>query len=154
MKKFLAAAIALAAFAPVVAFAAVLPPSSTVTASADSHSSISPSGSVTVNFGDTQSFGIGADNGYKITGVAFDGIGQGILSSLSVTGDGVDHSISVSSVSAGGGGLIFCSGPMAPGYNVSLPGGGCGGTTTYVPFNQPLGDGTVCSFFMGCMKKN
>lgn len=57
-------------------------------------------------------------------------------------------------VQGGGGGLIFCSGPMAPGYNVGLAGGGCGGSTTYVPYNAPLavsGVGDRCQFFMGCV---
>ena len=47
-----------------------------------------------------------------------------------------------------GGNLLFCSGPMAPGYHVGVVGGGCGGNTTYVPYN-----GTSCLFGQGCMIK-
>lgn len=52
-----------------------------------------------------------------------------------------------------GGNLIFCSGPLAPGYTVGLVGGGCGATTTYVSFNAPLADGTQCQFWSGCEEK-
>jgi hypothetical protein len=54
----------------------------------------------------------------------------------------------------GGAGMIPCSGPMAYGWNVSLPGGGCPGqTSTFVQFNHALPDGTPCEFFSGCMVK-
>lgn len=60
-------------------------------------------------------------------------------------------------VMGGGGGLIFCSGPMAPGYRVDLPNGGCpqaaNSTGSYVFYNRPLSDGTLCQFFFGCMDK-
>lgn len=50
-----------------------------------------------------------------------------------------------------GGGMIFCSGPLAPGWNTSVPDGNCGSKTLFVPFNSPLKDGSKCEFFMGCM---
>lgn len=50
--------------------------------------------------------------------------------------------------SNGGGGLIYCSGPMAPGYVAGTPGGGCG-SPDYVPFNGPTPWGP-CAFSMGC----
>jgi hypothetical protein len=56
-------------------------------------------------------------------------------------------------VVASGSGMIPCSGPLAPGWNVSLPGGGCGGTDTLFRVNQPMPDGTTCAFFSGCMVK-
>lgn len=46
----------------------------------------------------------------------------------------------------GGGGLVYGSSPLAPGWNVSLPDGGQGGSQIYVPFN-----GTTCPFNQGCM---
>lgn len=54
-------------------------------------------------------------------------------------------------VMGGGSGMIFCSGPMAPGWNTSLPDGGCNSQTQFVSFGGPLKDGTKCEFFMGCM---
>jgi hypothetical protein len=45
----------------------------------------------------------------------------------------------------GSGSFLFCSGPLAPGFNVSLPHGGCGGPN-WVPFN-----GTSCLFNQGCI---
>jgi hypothetical protein len=29
--------------------------------------------------------------------------------------------------------MPYCSGPMAPGWHVDLPGGGCGGTAVFIP---------------------
>lgn len=52
-----------------------------------------------------------------------------------------------------GGSLLFCSGPLAPGYTIGATGGGCGASTSFVSFNQPIGDGLFCSFFQGCMVK-
>lgn len=60
----------------------------------------------------------------------------------------------------GGGGMIFCSGPSAPGWRVDLPGGGCPGQKgTYVPYGAPLtrkvvmygSTGNTCPFIGGCM---
>ncbi len=49
---------------------------------------------------------------------------------------------SVPSGSSGGGGMLYCSGPMSPGWNVSLPGGGCGpgggsSPTSPAPTSEP-----------------
>lgn len=44
-----------------------------------------------------------------------------------------------------GGGLVYGSSPMAPGWNVNLPDGGQGGSI-FMPFN-----GTTCPFNQGCM---
>lgn len=51
----------------------------------------------------------------------------------------------------GGGEMPFCSNPFAPGWNVNLPNGGCGGTSSYVAYEQPTGNGTTCPFWNGCM---
>jgi hypothetical protein len=45
-----------------------------------------------------------------------------------------------------GGSMVPCSNPLAPGWNVNFPDGGCGGSATFVPFN-----GTSCLFNQGCM---
>lgn len=52
---------------------------------------------------------------------------------------------------AGGGGLVYGSGPMAPGWNVSLPGGGVGSSENYTPYQKTLPDGSQCEFYSGCM---
>lgn len=89
---------------------------------------------VTVSGPDTSSAG-NSSRTYSVTDSALD--------SASVT-RGV-------TVSGTGGSLLFCSGPMAPGYQIGVVGGGCGGTSTYVFYGAPLGDGTNCEFFAGCM---
>lgn len=53
-------------------------------------------------------------------------------------------------VSGGGGTMPFCSGPMAPGWNAGLPGGGCGGTDTLIPAGAP---GCAWFMFAGCILK-
>ena len=53
-----------------------------------------------------------------------------------------------------GGGLVYGSGPLAPGWNVSKVGGGVGSSETWVPQGTPVsfGAGMVpCPFFNGCM---
>lgn len=105
---------------------------SIVTASAGTGASVSPSGSVLVTTGSVQSFSFGASNGYRVSGVSFDGSNLGAIGSFDFTGDLTDHTLSVSATGDGGGGLIYCSGPSAPGWNVGLPGGGCGGTDIFV----------------------
>lgn len=143
--SFAVAAVASLLFAsPALAF--------TINASADAGSTISPAGAVTVAPGADQGFAIGAGNGFHITSVTVDGSGLGPVSSVTFLNVQGDHSIGVASANNGGGGLIFCSGPMAPGYNVSLPGGGCGGPT-WVPFGIAVTFGgitTSCPFQQGC----
>lgn len=51
------------------------------------------------------------------------------------------------STSGNGGGNIYCSGPLAPGWNVSLPGGGCGGTTGTV-LGASTGPATSCTTYI------
>jgi hypothetical protein len=147
-KTFVSAVAVLVLVSPLAAFAAVAPVT-TVTATADAGSIISPFGAVVVATGDTQVFNISANNGFHLTNVTVDGSSAGTPSTVGITGDGSDHSISVASASSGGGSLVFCSGPEAPGYTVGKVGGGCGGTTTFVPYN-----GTSCLFMQGCMIAN
>lgn len=138
----------------VLALPAVSLADSNVTASADNGSTISPSGLTVVPTGFEQFFGIGADLGSKITNVSFDGISEGVTNSLGVVGaasDPINHTIVVTSEPVGGNSMIFCSGPMAPGYTVGQVGGGCGGTKSFYQLNQKLPDGTLCEFWSGCM---
>lgn len=63
------------------------------------------------------------------------------------TGATADETRDITVVSAPtGGALLYCSGPEAPGYTVGVMGGGCGGSTMFVPFN-----GDTCTFMQGCM---
>lgn len=97
----------------------------TITAGASTGGSISPSGAVSVVSGGSQSFSTGATAGYRLTDVSVDGSSVGTPDSYAFDNVTADHSINVTAVSQEGGGLLYCSGPMAPGWNVSLPNGGC-----------------------------
>jgi Chaperone of endosialidase len=68
-----------------------------ITASADTNSSISPSGTVTVNSGANQAFNISANTGYHITHVNVDSADQGAISTYTFTNVTTTHTISVSS---------------------------------------------------------
>jgi len=65
----------------------------TITASAGSHGSISPSGGVTVNQGSDESFTITPDTGYSIADVLVDGSSVGAVSSYTFTNVTQDHTI-------------------------------------------------------------
>jgi hypothetical protein len=125
------ALVSLVLFAPLISFA-----DSTVIATAGAGANVSPSGTVIVASGITQTFSIGADQGFQVSDVSLDGTSVGPVDSVDFTGIDVDaltHTLDVSATSLGGGSLPYYSGPYAPGWNVSLPGGGCGGTGKFVP---------------------
>jgi len=67
----------------------------TITASAGSHGSISPSGDVTVNQGSDKSFTITPNTGYSINDVLVDGSSIGAENSYTFTNVTQDHTISV-----------------------------------------------------------
>jgi hypothetical protein len=69
-------------------------PTFTISASAGAGGSISPSGSVSVNFSDSQTFNITADTGYHIVDVTVDGSSVGAVSSYSFTNVQAAHTIS------------------------------------------------------------
>jgi len=52
-------------------------------------------------------------------------------------------------------GQIFCSSPTAPGYQVGIPGGGCGGTEMFYrkgeTYTLPNGTREMCEYNMGCV---
>lgn len=106
-------------FSPLVSLA------HTIDASASGGATISPSGSMTVAPGDSQAFALGSSDGTHITDVVVDGSSIGVVTSYLFDNVSADHSISVFAMGNPGGGLLYCSGPMAPGWNVSLPDGGC-----------------------------
>jgi len=65
----------------------------TITASAGTGGSISPSGNVTVNDGDSQTFAIAADSGYSISDVTVDGSGVGAVNSYTFSNVTAGHTI-------------------------------------------------------------
>lgn len=66
----------------------------TITASAGSNGSISPSGAVTVNTGDDQTFTITPNNGYHVADVLVDGNSVGAVTSYDFLDVTADHTIS------------------------------------------------------------
>lgn len=63
------------------------------------------------------------------------------------------RSVTVDAANTGGGGLMFCSGPLAPGWTNGVAGGGCGQSFT---FGQQVlfgGISAPCAFFWGCVIK-
>ena len=94
-----------------------------ITASAGDNGSITPSGTVTVNSGDSQTFTITADSGYHIDDVLVDGVSTGAVTSYTFNNVTSDHTISATfavdtvttytiSTSAGANGSITPSGTV------------------------------------------
>jgi hypothetical protein len=119
---------------PLAAFA-----DSSVTSTAVVGATISPIGVTVVPTGVTQAYTIGATPGYQSTGLTLDGVSQTVVGDVfDFVGDTTDHTIVATAsadvqTSTGGGGMVSCSGPLAPGWNVSLPNGGCS-TNTFSVF--------------------
>ena len=74
------------------------PGTHTIAASADTHGSISPSGSIEVNNGASQAFTITADHNYQIIGVRVDGTLIGTAASYTFSNVTQDHTIAASFV--------------------------------------------------------
>jgi hypothetical protein len=68
----------------------------TITASAGSHGSITPSGSVSVNYGASQTFNITPNSGYHVANVLMDGSSVGAVTSYTFTNVTANHTISAS----------------------------------------------------------
>ena len=68
----------------------------TITASTGSGGSISPSGAVTVNWGDSRAFTITPDTGYHVADVLVDGVSVGAVTSYTFSNVQADHTISAS----------------------------------------------------------
>jgi hypothetical protein len=68
----------------------------TISASAGANGTISPSGSVSVNYGGNQSFAVTASAGYHIVDVVVDGVSQGAVSSYTFTNVQADQTITAS----------------------------------------------------------
>jgi hypothetical protein len=75
-------------------------PTYTITASAGTGGTISPSGSVTVSQGASQTFAIAASSGYQIAGVTVDGTSVGLVSSYTFSNVTANHTIAATFVPA------------------------------------------------------
>ena len=93
----------------------------TITATAGTGGSISPSGSVSVAQGGSQTFSIAANTGYQISSVTVDGVSQGAISSYTFSNVTAAHTISATfavrtytiTASAGTGGTISPRGSVS-----------------------------------------
>ncbi len=103
-------------------YGSVVVPTYTITASAGSNGSISPTGSVTVNQGANQTFTITPNLGYTTSSILVDGVSQTIASTYTFTNVQAAHTISASfaaiptyaiTASAGTGGSISPSGSVS-----------------------------------------
>ena len=98
-----------------------------ITASAGANGSISPSGNVSVNYGDDQVFAIVADTGYQVADVLIDGISAGPLVSYTFTNVTANHVITAVfanetfsiSASAGENGRILPAGVITVDYGAT-----------------------------------
>ncbi len=103
----------------------------TITASAGTGGTISPSGSVSVSSGGSQTFTIGANSGYQIASVVVDGTNQGAIASYTFSNVTANHTITASfsavttyTISGTVGGAV------TSGVAISLTGTATAGTTT------------------------
>jgi len=100
---------------------AILTNSNTITASAGTGGSISPSGSVSVTNGSSRTFTMTANQNYRVANVLVDGASVGAVSSYTFSNVTANHAISVSfsanthtiTASAGSGGSISPSGSVS-----------------------------------------
>ena len=86
----------------------------TITASAGTGGSISPSGGVSVQSGANQIFTITPNTGYKIAGVTVDGVSQGAIASYTFSAVNSNHTISATFTAT-------------PSYTLSISKNGTGG---------------------------
>ena len=103
----------------------------TITATAGTGGSISPSGTVSVNYGANQAFTITANTGYGITSVLVDGASVGAVATYTFSNVTANHTISASFT--------------ANTYTLSATNAGTGtGTITSSPAG--ISCGSVCSY--------
>jgi hypothetical protein len=90
-------------------------PTFTITTSASSGGSISPSGTVTVNSGASQSFTITPASGYVVSSVTVDGASQGAITTYTFSNVQANHTISATFTSSSG-----LNPNLPPGENFNL----------------------------------
>lgn len=99
----------------------------TITATAGANGSISPSGVVSANHGDSLAFTVIPNNGYQVADVLIDGVSHGPITSYTFTSLSTNHSIFATftisnyiiSASAGENGAISPSGPISVNYGAN-----------------------------------
>ena len=99
----------------------------TITASAGSNGTISPSGAVSVNYGASQTFSITPATNYHVADVLVDGVSVGAVTSYTFTNVTANHTIAASfaidtrtiTASAGSNGTISPSGAVSVNYGAS-----------------------------------
>jgi hypothetical protein len=96
------------------------PTTFTISASAGSNGSISPSGSVTVNKGANQTFTITPSSGFTVSSVTVDGSSVGAVTSYTFSNVQANHSISATFASSGGGGSTTFTISASAGSNGSI----------------------------------
>jgi hypothetical protein len=104
----------------------------TISASAGTGGTISPSGSVSVNYGASQTFTITANSGYTISGVTVDGASAGAISSYTFSNVTTGHTITAT----------FTAIPATYTLSTSRTGTGTGSITTS-PSGTTFAAGTV-----------
>lgn len=102
----------------------------TITASAGSHGSISPSSTTTVNSGDNQAFSITADSGYHIVDVLVDSVSVGAVSSYTFSSVTANHTISATFAVTSSGGASGASGSNSSWFYISVSSGPNGKITS------------------------
>ncbi len=143
----------------------------TISASAGANGAISPTGSVSVNYGGSQGFTITASTGYQIADVFADNVSVGTISSYTFTDVQAAHTITANftintfniTASAGAGGSISPDGSVSvkygdnqtftitsnTGYNivdVSVNGSSAGAVSSYT-FNNVQASNTISATF-------
>jgi len=76
----------------------------TITATADTGGTITPSGAVIVNSGASKTFTIAANGGYQISNVLVDGVSKGAVATYTFTNVTANHTIRAMFKKNGGGG--------------------------------------------------
>jgi hypothetical protein len=110
----------------------------TITASAGTNGSVSPSGAVTINHGASQAFSISANTGYNIADVKVDGASKGSITSYTFTNVTANHTIEAS-FSA-----IEASFSAIATYTLTITKAGTGsGVVTNSPTGTTFNTGTV-----------
>ena len=131
-----------------IAALASLTPTHTITASAGTGGTITPSGAVLVNQGANQAFAIAANAGYQIADVVVDGGSIGAVASHTFTNVTANHTISASFAAITTTALASNNNPSTFGAGVTLtatvtPLPPVGGTVTFLDNGSSIGTGTT-----------
>ncbi|MCX6752260.1 MAG: SBBP repeat-containing protein [Candidatus Nomurabacteria bacterium] len=108
----------------------------TLTPSSDSNGSISPSTSTTINDGDSETFTIIPNNGYRISDIQIDGISQGTIASYTFSNVTDNHTISVTFARRPSGRPIISITPPTPVVATPSPSTSSGQATTPPPYTN------------------